>query len=54
VEVNSKVKMRQPIKRYCSKCGKILNAAILGDTCLTCLCGLDKRDTENREGDKDE
>lgn len=46
--------MKQPIKRYCSNCGKILNAAILGDTCLTCLCGLDKRYAENREDGKDE
>ncbi len=46
--------MRQPIKRHCVKCGKQLNAGINGNTCLTCLCGLDKRDTENSEDDKDE
>ena len=38
--------------RYYSKCGKILNVAIMGDTCLTCLCGLDKRDIENKEDEK--
>jgi hypothetical protein len=40
--------------RYCCKCGKMLHVGIGGDTCLTCLCGLEKRNIANREEKQDE